>query len=167
MGIRRYIMEDDAPNYADRDFPVKYKTIPDGIMILQSTRDDFLTSSTISCDDRIPLETPAMLLQHLLNCTPEKPINCKEEELQKQLLRAGLKIDKTYQPEVCPIRAREGVLQENGDISETTSLIEEMKLFAEENDSRLYSFKSVFPAFQRFLETIYLTYNWYSLSYEV
>ena len=82
-------------------------------MILQSTRDDFFSSSTVSCDDGIPLETPAMLLQHLLKCTPEKPINCNKG-LQKHLLRAGLKIDTNYQREVCPTTAIEGVLQEIG-----------------------------------------------------
>ena len=32
-------MTDDAPKYLDHDFPLPYKTIPDGIMILSSNND--------------------------------------------------------------------------------------------------------------------------------
>ena len=47
-------MNDDAPKYLDHDFPIHYKTIPDGIMILSGKGDheifveDDLVSSTTS-----------------------------------------------------------------------------------------------------------------------
>ena len=37
--IRKIIMNSDKPKYLEHDFPLPYKTIPDGIMILNNNKD--------------------------------------------------------------------------------------------------------------------------------
>ena len=50
--IRKIYMSDDAPKYMDHDFPLSYKTIPDGIMILSNNDKD-----DIFVDDDIVLQS--------------------------------------------------------------------------------------------------------------
>ena len=38
--VRKIFMNSDKPKYLDHDFPLPYKTIPDGIMILSNNKDD-------------------------------------------------------------------------------------------------------------------------------
>ena len=40
--IQKICLSDDALNYPDYDFPLPYKTIPDGVMILSNNNDDDL-----------------------------------------------------------------------------------------------------------------------------
>ena len=40
--IRKIFMNSDKPKYLDHDFPLPYKTIPGGIMILSNDKDDTL-----------------------------------------------------------------------------------------------------------------------------
>ena len=40
--IRKIFLSDDAPKYPDYDFPLPYKTLSDGVMILSNNKDEGL-----------------------------------------------------------------------------------------------------------------------------
>ena len=40
--IRKIFLSDDAPKYPGYDFPLPYKTLSDGVMILSNNKDDGL-----------------------------------------------------------------------------------------------------------------------------
>ena len=87
--IRKIYMSNDKPKYLDHDFPLPYKTIPDGIMILSNNKNDDLF-----VDDDIVLEaetTKVNILSHLeaTALVTENHI----ERLANTLFRAAYELD--------------------------------------------------------------------------
>ena len=64
-------MNSDKPKYFDHDFPLPYKTIPDGIMILSNNKDDDLflhddvvIDETASCNTVQELQEKAITIEN-------------------------------------------------------------------------------------------------------
>ena len=77
-------MSDDVPKYLDHDFPLPYKTIPDGIMILSSNSD-----TDIFVDDDI-IKAENLISVGLSKFEEEaKLIKNHDERLSKNLFRAA------------------------------------------------------------------------------
>ena len=82
--ISKIYLTDDTPKYLDHDFPLQYKTIPDGLMILsnQQTNDlfideDFVNTNNMRKDGLANLESTARNIEN------------HEDRLKRSLFRAA------------------------------------------------------------------------------
>ena len=138
--IRKIYMTDDAPRYKDHDFPLKYKTIPDGIMILGDALNIFPTStakSTMSDPEKISTTQISNILKNL------KDTNLRNgcEELGHHLFRGRLMIVSTIQVDPSNLSVLETQL------SFEVSLINDIRNLIVQNDPRISSFSVVFSQF--------------------
>ena len=139
--IRKIYMTDDAPRYKDHDFPLKYKTIPDGIMILGDALNIFPTStakSTMSDPEKISTTQISNILKNLKDTNLRKGY----EELDHHLFRGRFMIDSTIQVDPSNLLS---VLETQ--LSFEVSLINDIRNLIAQNDPRISSFSDVFSQF--------------------
>ena len=87
--IRKIYMSDDAPKYLDHDFPLPYKTIPDGIMMLSNNTED-----DIFVDDDIVLQSKVTKSNTFSDIeTKEDSNENQREHLIMSLFRAAYELE--------------------------------------------------------------------------
>ena len=82
--IRRIFLSNDTPKYLDHDFPLPYKTIPDGIMILSDNNENdlFIDDDLVNCSE----PSPCRDLHYASSLLSDK---ITQDALQKSLFRAA------------------------------------------------------------------------------
>ena len=96
--IRKIFLQSDRPNYPDHDFPLPYKLVPDGILILQKQENSKNTpvipkdTSVTTVNDDLTVAKKLSLAQSL-----ETSANfaTHQKRLDNNLLRSGLEIKDT------------------------------------------------------------------------
>ena len=86
--IRKIFLSDDAPKYPDNNFPLPYKTVPDGVMFLSDNKDDdsFIEGNLIENS----LESNKNQLTELE--IKAKKVQKQKDRLSKSLFRAAYEL---------------------------------------------------------------------------